>query len=150
MSRATRQEVLIRSFIEALCLTLKDKLKDQPRQKPKVEACGAILGYLEGLIDYNPLTLEPREAAKVMRVLEWFRREQGVFEELQKPEVLTAMALALAERVSVVTRNKKQVLWAHLTLQIQALYDTFDRQVQKVDLLVKGGELADQILAKEA
>lgn len=51
--------------------------------------------------------------------------------------------------MSIVIRNRKQVMWNHLTQQIQALYDTFDRQVKKLDLLIKGGELADLILSKE-
>lgn len=150
MSRATRQEVLIRSLIEALCLTIRDKLQGQPRQKPKVEAVGAILGTIEELSTTFPLRLNPRGARKVVDVLQWFHETQGGDPEFQIPEVLTAMCLALANHLyEVLNKREKVEVVSRLAQQVQALYDTFDRQVKKLDLLIKGGELADQILAKE-
>ena len=60
-----------------------------------------------------------------------------------------AITLALADRLKLVTRDNKQVIVARLNQEIQALYDTFDRQGAKMDLLVKGAEFADKILARE-
>lgn len=150
MSRGTRQEVLIRSLIEALCLTLKTKLAGQPRQKPKVAAIGAIMDTIEGLSHYCPIDLEPREAQRVVAILDWFQQMQEADPDLQIPEVLIAMALGLADRLAnVYIFGMKSGLVAVLNQQVQGLYDTFDRQVKKLDRLSKGAALADLILSKE-
>lgn len=150
MSRATRQEVLIRSLIEALCLTLKAKLLGQPRQKGKVVAIDQVLTTIEALAFYCPLELEEREGQRVVGVLAWFHATQNSSSRLQEVEVLVAMAMGLADKlVQVIRKGLKSGLVGELNRQLQTLYDTFDRQGKKLDLLAAGADFCDQILTKE-
>lgn len=150
MSRATRQEVLIRSLIEALCLTLKAKLLGQPRQKVKVVAVDQVLATIEALAYYCPLELEAREGEKVVEVLDWFHVAQANSPHLQEVETLVAMAMGLADKlVQVIRKGLKAGLVGELNRQLQSLYDTFDRQGKKLDLMVAGADFCDKILARE-
>jgi hypothetical protein len=149
MSRGTRQETLIRSLIEGLCLTLEKHYQGQTRQKPKLQAVAAIQANIEELWKAYPLSLARREAVRVVSVLMWFKDTQEVDPDFSRPEVVISMVLALADRLKVVTREGKKAMMGRLNRKIQALYDTFDRQVAKTDMLIKGAEFADKILARE-
>jgi len=149
MSRGTRQETLIRSLIEGLCLTLEKHYQGQTRQKPKLQAVAAIKANVEQLWKAYPLRLARYEGIRVIAVLKWFEATQECDPDFSRPEVVIGMALALADRLKVVTRNGKQALVGRLNQEIQALYDTFDRQGSKLDLLIKGAGFADKILARE-
>lgn len=149
MSRGTRQETLIRSLIEALCLTLEKHYRGQARQKPKLQAVAAIQASIEKLWKAYPIELHLREANRVSQAIYWFADEERADPDLTRPEVVISITLALADRLKVVTRNGKQAMVSRLNQEIQALYDTFDRQGAKMDLLIKGAEFADKILARE-
>lgn len=149
MSRGTRQETLIRSLIEGLCLTLEKHYQGQLRQKPKLQAVATIQASVEKLWKIYPIQLNLREANRVNQAIFWFADEERVNPDLTRPQVVIAITMALADRLKVVTRNGKQAMVGRLNQEIQALYDTFDRQGVKMDLLIKGAEFADKILARE-
>lgn len=149
MSRGTRQEVLIRSLIEALCLTLEKHYRGQTRQKPKLQAVEAIQTSVEKLWKTYPIELNLREANRVSQAVYWFADEERADPDLTRPEVVISITLALVDRLKMVTRDEKQVMVARLNQEIQALYDTFDRSGSRMDLLIKGAEFADKILARE-
>lgn len=149
MSRGTRQETLIRSLIEALCLTLEKHYRGQTRQKPKLQAVAAIQSSIERLWKAYPMQLNLREANRVKQVIFWFADEERDDPDLTRPHVVISMVMALADRLKVVTKNGKRVLVDRLNQEIQDLYDTFDRSGSRMDLLIKGAEFADKILARE-
>lgn len=149
MSRGTRQETLIRSLIEGLCLMLEKHYQGQTRQKPKLQAVEAIKASIEDLWKAYPMELSRRESARVVAIIKWFEITQEGDPDFSRPEVVISMVLALADRLKVVTRNGKQAMVGRLNQEIQALYDTFDRQGSKLDLLIKGAGFADKILARE-
>ena len=149
MSRGTRQETLIRSLIEALCLTMEKHYQGQTRQKPKLQAVAAIQASVERLWKAYPIQLNLREANRVSQAIYWFADEERADPDLTRPHVVISMAMAMAERIKVVTKDEKQAMVGRLTQEIQALYNTFDRSGSRMDLLIKGAEFADKILARE-
>jgi hypothetical protein len=149
MSQGTRQETLIRSLIEALCLTLEKYYQGQARQKPKLQAVDAIKASVEKLWKTYPIQLNLREANRVSQAIYWFADEERADPDLTRPHVVIAITMAMADRLKMVAKGAKKPLVARLNQEIQALYDTFDRQTAKTELLIKGAEFADKILARE-
>jgi len=150
MSRGTRQETLIRSLIEGLCLTLEKHYQGQPRQKPKLQAVNSIMEDLWTFWRVYPITLGRPEACRVQWVIEDFNTQHEGDPAWSCPEVLIALALALGDHLQKkVTSVVKKSVVGQINQKIQALYDTFDRQAAKTELLIKGAEFADQILARE-
>lgn len=162
MSQGSRQEAMIRSCIEATGLILKDKLVSEAGQEAKVEAATAILGTTEQLWRRFPIKLPQKEAQKVIKVLDWFRDTHEA--KLHAPEVLIALIMGLADKLERALKPKsgpqasrflaraldgKYGVVVFLLQQIQLLYDTFDHQGKKTDLIVRGGELCDLLLAHE-
>jgi hypothetical protein len=66
VSRGTRQEVLVRSLIEALCLTLRKNMETKTRQKNKLMKMNKVLKRVEDLWIKYPIQLEGHEAKKVL------------------------------------------------------------------------------------
>jgi hypothetical protein len=148
MSAGSRQEVLIRALIEALCLCLKGKLEGQPRQRPKVEAAERVEGVLEALWNEFPIDLTQGERRGVVTRLDQFHDLQGHDSEFHRPEVLISLTLGLSDRLArVITNPRKAALVGELNQALTALYDTFDRQAKKLEALEVGGKLADRVLA---
>lgn len=148
MSAGSRQEVLIRALIEALCLCLKGKLEGQPRQRPKVEAAERVERVLEALWNEFPIDLTQGERRGVVARLDQFHELQGGDSEFHRPEVLISLTLGLSDRLAKVIKDpRKASLIGGLNEALSALYDTFDRQAKKIEALEIGGKLADRVLA---
>lgn len=150
MSRGSRQEVLIRSLMEGLCLTLEKCYHDKPRQKAKLLAIHGIMKDLMELWRTRPIPLTRKEADRIRDFLVVFDEKHKDDEAWRTPEILIAMVMALGDHLyQVIQDPKKQNLIGQITLKIQALYDTFDRQGAKLALMERGGQLADAILRQE-
>jgi hypothetical protein len=149
MSQGSRQEVLIRSLMEGLCLTLTKHYGGQLRQKPKLQAIEVVYEDLMGLWRIYPIELSMKETSRVQRVIEWFDAQHEGDPAWGCPEALIAFTLALGDRLYKVTQGVKHSMVGQINQKIQALYDTFDRQAAKIILMEAGGKMADQLLARE-
>ena len=149
MSRGTRQETLIRSLIEGLCLTLEKHYQGQTRQKPKLQAVEAIKASIEDLWKAYPIKLSRREAPGWWhhQVVCRLPRRETRFQPAGSGDQHGYGPGGSAQDGHQET--SKQAMVGRLNQEIQALYDTFDRQGAKMDLLIKGAEFADKILARE-
>ncbi len=149
MSRASLQESFIRAMVLGLCRTLELCYQGQPRQKLKLQAAAAIRSKLDDLCRLHPIQLTESEKGRVIVMIRWCEALPDA--DYSKPEVLIGVCLALVERLRTVTRDLKQVVAGDLAVELQRLYDTYDRLARpdKLDLLLKGGSLADKMLMRE-
>lgn len=165
MSYGSRQEAMIRSCIEGASIALSnelEKVEGEPSRSARIEAIGVIMGTVTQLWQRFPIQLPRREAEKVVAAIEWFRETHEA--ELQAPEILIALILGLGEQLKAALKPKqgpqaaqhlqralagKYGVVVFLLQQIQLLYDAFDCRGQEVEMIVRGGELCDLLLARQ-
>ena len=150
MSRATRQEVLIRSLIEGLCLTLRKNLETKTRQKTKLLKIGKVMDSVRELWTRYPIQLEGTEGKRVLQVIDQLGQIQDSDPVYHAPEVQLGMVMALVDHLGkVITKPDKAALVSQINLSLQGLYECFDGKGRKLDLMEIGGSLADEILKLE-
>jgi hypothetical protein len=150
MSRATRQEVLIRSLIEGLCLTLQKHLNTKTRQKTKLLKISKVMDSVEELWSIYPIQLEGSEGKRVFQVIDQLGKIQDSDPVNHTPEVQLGMVMSLVDHLrKVITKPDKAALVSQINLRLQGLYESFDGKGRKLDLMEIGGNLADKILNME-
>ncbi len=148
MSRATCQEVLIRSLIEGLCLTLQKHLETKTRQKNKLMKIGKVLNCVEELWVRYPMQLEGKQGKRVLKIINHLGKIQDRDPVYHTPEVQLGLVMALVDYLKkVIGKPEKARLVSQINLSLQVLYECFDGKGRKHDLMEIGGNLADEILS---
>jgi hypothetical protein len=152
MSAGSRQEVMIRSKAEALVRCLwKQTISAAESDKPKKLAVERLYLDLESYWKKFPIQLSRKEANLCRIELTNFHQEQLSQPDGCNPESVIAMLMTLVNHLAhSVAKNKngKVTLLDRINKALMGLYDCFDIQGNKYDLMATGAQMAERFIGR--